>query len=388
MKKHILPILVLCLFVSIGLAFADGFEPSGKLEVHYINVGQGGCTMIIGPDGTRILYDFGNVSGKRHIIPYLQKAVGLMPEDGFDYSIVSHRDKDHYVGYKALVDKGYDFKVANYGCGSPKEATPLINRSWLNPAQKTTGKAVQTIPVGMRFPLGDGAEALVAASNGNIYKVAERRPVTDENDRSIALYITYKDFQYILDGDLGSGPEECTHHDTRQIDVQTHVARALIDQGLMDEVFGVDVLHIAHHGSESSTSAAYYNLVRPEVGLISVGLKQGTFRHPREDVVDLVLLETPGKKRPDCVKAPPLKALFQTERGAGYQDPDPGQMDRCSSTGCTSFSGQVVGSIKLVTDGKEYEIYKFPSTEEETETKQYEKIWSAKVDEAIDQPIQ
>jgi beta-lactamase superfamily II metal-dependent hydrolase len=217
MKRRILPIMALCVFASLAPAFADGFEPSDKLEIHYINVGQGGCTLIIGPDGTRILYDFGNVSGNCHIIPYLENAIGLAPDDGFDYAIVSHRDRDHYVGYKALV----------------------------------------------------------AASNGQIHKVAERRPVRDENDRSVALYVTYKNVQYILDGDLGSGPEACTHHDTRQIDIQSHVARALIAQGLMKETFGVDVLHIAHHGSESSTSAAYYNLVKPEVGLISVGLKQG-----------------------------------------------------------------------------------------------------------------
>ena len=48
-----------------------------------------------------------------------------------------------------------------------------------------------------------------------------------------------------------------------------------MDLGWMKPDFGVDVLHIAHHGSESSTSAAYYKLMKPEVGLISVGLDQG-----------------------------------------------------------------------------------------------------------------
>jgi hypothetical protein len=45
-------------------------------------------------------------------------------------------------------------------------------------------------------------------------------------------------------------------------------------------------------------------------------------------------------------------------------------MDRCSSTGCTSFNGKVVGNIKLVTDGKTYAIYKYPSTKEDAETQQ------------------
>ncbi len=44
-----------------------------------------------------------------------------------------------------------------------------------------------------------------------------------------------------------------------KVDVQTHVANALVQLNLMDSKYGVDVLHIAHHGSESSTSAAYFN---------------------------------------------------------------------------------------------------------------------------------
>jgi len=56
----------------------------------------------------------------------------------------------------------------------------------------------------------------------------------------------------------------------------------------MSEKYGVDLLQIAHHGNESSTSAAYYNIMKPEVGLISVGKNQGSFHHPREDVVDRV----------------------------------------------------------------------------------------------------
>jgi hypothetical protein len=102
---------------------------------------------------------------------------------------------------------------------------------------------------------------------------------------------------------------------------------------------GVDAMHIAHHGSESSTSGAYYNLMKPEVVLISVGLNQGTFLHPREDVVNKVLLTT---KRSDCVKAPPLKALFQTEDG----------IKGCSSTGCTSFPAVLSETSNLTRTGR------------------------------------
>lgn len=333
--------LVFVLFIQ---PVAAEFKASGKLEIHYINVGQGGCTLIIGPNGTRILYDFGNVAGNNDIVPYLRDTVGLSPADGLHYAIVSHGDKDHYMGYRDVVEAGYDILVANFSSGSPKASSSTMEQQWLQPATQTTAGEIASIPVGLAISLGDGAEAIVMASNGKVYGDRQGVSVSNENDRSIALFIRYGKFQYILDGDLGSGPESCTDHQTTQKDVQTRVAHALLRLGFMTEARGVDVLHIAHHGSESSTSAAYYNLMKPEVGLISVGKKNKSYLHPREDVVDKVLI---GNRRASCVEAPPLKALFQTEDGE----------EGCSSTGCTSFTGLAIGDIKLVTDGKrEYTI--------------------------------
>jgi competence protein ComEC len=313
--------------------------PTGKLEINYINVGQGGSTLIIGQDGTKILFDFGAVPGNSNIVPYLRDTVGLKPAAGIQYAMVSHRDKDHYVGYKDVVAAGYDVLIANYNSGSTK-TTKMMKDNWLEPAKKTKAGAVKTIPLGIHIPLGECAEAIVMAANGVVYGEKKSGPKKlDENDRSISLFIRHGKFRYIIDGDLGSGPEKCTKHDTGQQDVQTRVAKALLDQKLMDKEHGVDVMHIAHHGSESSTSAAYYNIMKPEVGLISVGQHNSTYMHPRADVVDKVLM---GDKRASCVTAPPLKALFQTEDGE----------KGCLKTGCTSFSGLAIGDIKLVTDGE------------------------------------
>lgn len=335
------PALGLLFVFLLCVGQSSGAEPEtpGLLEIHYINVGQGGCTLIIGPNGTRILYDFGAVGGNRDIVPYLRDSVGLKPGEKLHYTIVSHRDRDHYMGYRAVVEAGYDVAVANYDSGSPKPPSKSMRKNWLNPAKTTTAGDVQPIPVGHSITLGDGAEAIVMAANGRIYGDPTPVPVRNENDRSVALLIRYGEFHYLLDGDLGAGREVCTEHQTRQRDVQTRVAAMLVQQGLVPEEQGVDVLHIAHHGSESSTSAAYYNQMKPEIGLISVGLKNKRYGHPRADVVDKILL---AGNRPDCVEAPPLEYLFQTEDGESG----------CLATGCTSNAGLSIGNIKLTTDGK------------------------------------
>jgi len=320
------------------------------LQIHYINVGQGGSTLIIGPNGTTILYDFGRTSGKTHIVGYLRKA-DVLPEDGIDYTFVSHRDSDHYKGYRGVIESGYDIMIANYGSGSPK-TSPTIKRAWLTPAENTTAGPVRPIPIGLRINLGKDAEAIVVAANGNV--LGDDRRVRDEkhksgtkwneNDRSVSILIKFGKFEYLLDGDLGSGREACSGHKLNtQKNVQVPVALALLSRNLIPKT-GIDVLHIAHHGAETSTSAEYLNLVKPRVGLTSVGWKGNTFDHPRVSVFENVLVGPNRKDKPsdDCVTAPALEALFQTEDGPNFK----------KSNSRTSKRGIVIGDIKLVTDGE------------------------------------
>jgi hypothetical protein len=95
---------------------------------------------------------------------------------------------------------------------------------------------------------------------------------------------------------------------------------------------GIDVLHINHHGSESSTNPTYFNSASPSLAVIGVGDGQTTgFDLPRIDVVDDVLLGV------SCVTATsPL--VLQTEEGK--------PLGANSST-----SGYCVGNITITTDG-------------------------------------
>src|SRR4051812_41116066 len=99
---------------TLLLPWIASFAISAELQIHYINVGQGGSTLIVGPDGTKILYDFGKANGRVHIARYLRDAAKVRPEDGIHYAIVSHADTDHYMGYRGVIDSGYDVLIANY----------------------------------------------------------------------------------------------------------------------------------------------------------------------------------------------------------------------------------------------------------------------------------
>jgi glyoxylase-like metal-dependent hydrolase (beta-lactamase superfamily II) len=86
------------------------FEPSGLLEIHYINPTiQARVTLVIGPDGTTVLINAGKAGD---IIPDYLASIGLVAGvDDLDYPIAGHLDADHIRGFKdvfPVTGAGYD----------------------------------------------------------------------------------------------------------------------------------------------------------------------------------------------------------------------------------------------------------------------------------------
>ncbi len=305
------------------------------LEVHYINVGWGGSVLVKGPDGTTVLLEAGNTGkGTNEVVPYLQ-SIGITAAMGLDYTIAGHQHCDHIGGLDEVINAGYDVHTANYYNGSSTTSTCVTG--WNAASATTTAGAPVTMPVGTVIPLGLGATLTCIARNGSIIG-GGTVSVSDENDRSIAVLIQYGGFDYLWASDLGGGGIDtaCTGRSTSQTDVETSVIQAISPGGASPMISsgGIDVLHVNHHGSESSTNKNWFNLSQPAVSVISVGGGQSSgFELPRIDVVEHVLLA----QATACITEPATLVL-QTEEGA-------------PSGSLTSFAGYCVGDITILTDG-------------------------------------
>jgi len=331
--KTIIPVLVIGM---IMFAFSGALRAQAQdLEIHYINVQQGQCTLIIGPDGTTILYDAGEeTKGTYEVVPYLQ-ALGITTSQALDYMIVSHRHTDHYRGLTEVIDYGYD--VLNiYDNGSTNYN--IYVQDFLDAAETTTAGEVTAMSLGTVINLGDGATATCVAVNGSVIGTGAIAGGQDnENDRSICLLIQYGDFDFLVTGDLGGGADDydCTGRSTSQVNMETPMVRAIMPAGsnpLLSQ-YGVEIVHVGHHGSESSTNSDYMNILTPGVACISVGPGQGdNWYHPRIDVVENVLLAGVS-----CITAPAALVL-QTEEGYPTGEK-------------TSYAGYSVGDIVITTDG-------------------------------------
>jgi beta-lactamase superfamily II metal-dependent hydrolase len=318
------------LVVTFALLFAAAMLGAQQLEMHYINVGWGGAVLIKGPNGTTVLLDGGDTgTGTKYVVPYL-KSVGIQPSSGLDYIIGGHQHCDHIGGLDEVINAGYDVHAKQYFNGSTYSTSCATGWS----AATTTAGSPVVMPVGTVIELGKGATLTCVANNGSIIG-NKSVAVSDENDRSIALLVKYGGFDYLWAGDLGGGSDTCTGRSTSQANVETSLITAISPGGVHPLIArgGIDVLHVNHHGSESSTNPTYFNMAEPAVAIISVGDGETTgWDLPRTDVVDHVLLGASA-----CLTAPPAFVL-QTEEG------NPGAT-------LMSHSGYCVGNIKITTDG-------------------------------------
>ncbi len=306
-----------------------------NLEIHYINVQQGQGVLIVGPDGTTVLFDGGyEFKGTNEVVPYLQ-GLGITASQGLDYIIASHRDTDHYRGLTEVINAGYDTPNV-FDNGSDKYNTYV--QEFLDAAATTTAGGVQAMPMGYVIDLGNGATATCVAVNGSVIGSGAVPNGTDnENDRSICLLVQYGGFDFLCHGDMGGGADDydCTGRGTSQVNIETPMVQALMPGGAypMLTSYGVEVAHIAHHGSESSGNSDFMNALSPAIACVSVGAGQSTnWYHPRKDVVENVFLA-----QAPCIVVPPAMVL-QTEEGSPTGDR-------------TSFAGYCVGDITITTDG-------------------------------------
>jgi beta-lactamase superfamily II metal-dependent hydrolase len=303
-----------------------------NLEIHYIDVGWGGSVFVKGPDGTTVLLEAGNTGkGTQYVVPYL-KSIGAQPASGIDYVVGGHQHCDHVGGLDEVINAGYDVHIRQYDNGSSYASTCVDG--WRAAAANTTAGTPVAMPVGTIIPLGNGAKMTCVARNGSIIGGGSVA-VSDENDRSIALLIQYGGFDYLWASDLGGGSDSCTGRSTTQTNVETAVIQAISPGGASPLITagGIDLLHVNHHGSESSTNPDYFNLADPAVAIIGVGDGESSgWDLPRIDVVEHVLLS-----QSSCVTAPPTLVL-QTEEGNPIGS-------------LASKAGYCVGNIKITTDG-------------------------------------
>ncbi|MCX6357861.1 MAG: hypothetical protein NT045_08335, partial [Candidatus Aureabacteria bacterium] len=286
-----------CFLYSALCTGAEHREGDDPLDIYCINVGlssgcgflrQGDSTLVVSPSGKTMLIDGGRGGscGAQAVIDTLQRVI---PSGGMDYMVATHWDVDHYEGLST---------VATYNGGQYLPAT-IFDPGDMGDDPGPTYKKVfinrrETPTVDRVIDLGGGVTATVVTVNGCILGGTCIDPGTDPNNHCIGLLIRWGGFDYITCGDLPSEWEDPLG--AALVSVNRHV----------------DVLHVSHHGANTSTSNAYLYKIQPEFGVISFGFGNNN-GHPTQKVINHLnaLTDAGGPYTPSY---PPVTTIYFTER--------------------------------------------------------------------------
>jgi len=235
-----LPGRALGLLLLVPVAFWPGERPPpGEARLTVLDVGQG-LASVVQTRNHVLIYDPGPLysaesdAGQRVVVPYL-RALGI---DRVDMLMVTHRDSDH-AGGTSSVQAALAVDALRSSTGQPGSQPCLAGQKWA----------------------WDGVHFAVLHPTAADYALGGK-----SNHLSCVLRVTAGGRTVLLTSDIEAGDEAAL------------LARA-------PELLAADVLLVPHHGSRTSSTAAFLAAVGAAEALIPVGYRN-RFGHPKDDIVE------------------------------------------------------------------------------------------------------
>lgn len=262
--RRYLPIIVLILVAGFGLRLYWKPNTAVKLgpsvRVDFINVGQGDSIFVHTPDGANALIDAGEEDAGVTVVSHL-KSLGVK---SLDLVVMTHPHSDHIGGMPAVLKAFPIACVIDSGYAHGSKIHERILRTIQ--AKKIPYKLAKA---GTAFTLGDKAKLEVLSPSGAFYRGTE----SDANNNSVVTRLVFGQVKMLFTGDIEKEAEG----------------------GLIAsrQDFECQVLKVAHHGSNSSTSLEFLRLARPEYVVISVG-RSNEYGHPHRATLRKLAKERTG----------------------------------------------------------------------------------------------
>ncbi len=218
-----------------------------KLEIHFLDINQGDCTLIKVGEHAMII-DAGNNGYGSKVRRYIE-TLGI---EKLDYVIGTHPDADH-IG-------GLDVVIYNFECGMvfmPDCSKDTKTYDDVIQTCKNKNYKINSPKVGGKYELGEAVFTIIAPLH---YDYGD-----NYNDCSIAIMLEYGDNRFLFTGDC----EEAAEAD-------------LIKSGV---ILDADLFKAAHHGSDTANMQEFLDYVTPDYCVISCG-EGNTYGHPHSQVLN------------------------------------------------------------------------------------------------------
>ncbi len=227
---------------------------SGKLEVYFLDVGQGDSIFLRSPNGKTMLIDTSE-SKYYDVIDSFLKEQGVTKLDAV---VATHPHSDH-IGGMAKIIRNYDIGVFYI---SPVEHTTSTYENMISALEE---RNVDTVAV-----YADDMSTIAWDDNVTVRVLSPfKNQDYDLNNWSIVLNVIYGSTSVLLTGDA----EE--------------PAETVMLEKLPAEYFKATILKLGHHGSSTSSSAPFWKAVSPEAVAIEVG-EGNDYGHPHRETLEML----------------------------------------------------------------------------------------------------
>lgn len=232
-------------------ADVGGAAVGGDLQVHFIDVGQGDCELIVSGSET-VLIDCGERDYSNRVISYIRD-LGI---NRLDYVIVSHPHTDHMGGMSYILD---EFDIGAVIMPKIQESVLPTTNAYQRLLKSIDRKKlkVEYAEAGKSYGLGNSVMTVLS-------------PVKNYdglNNYSITVRLAHGANTFLFTGDIEKSAEA---------DILASGADV-----------SATVLKVAHHGSSSSSHKAFIDAADPEYSVIEVG-KGNDYGHPHRETLEWI----------------------------------------------------------------------------------------------------
>ena len=276
----IIAFMLISLFASNQIEILFKLKPNllsinqNATEVHFVDVGQGDAILIRFSDDKTMIVDSGESKYEKYLLNYINNVFFRDDKNKkFDFALLTHSDSDHSGNMVAILN--------NYEVGQffrPKILIDGLENELFEGDVKYDNNETYCALISKLYELKLSNKTKVEFStmdsyitlNNNAY-VHILSPVKNyySNTNEYSPIIVFENYgvKFMLTGDSTKDNE---------LEVMNNYDSSVLD---------VDVLKLAHHGSNTSTSLEFLNATSPKYAIISVG-EGNTYGHPSRETLN------------------------------------------------------------------------------------------------------
>lgn len=280
-KIRLIKIVALCvaLVILLGFCVFSAFCPpaswkyhvkkpevstreEGEMRIHFLDVGQGDCTLIELPDGKVALIDGGDATERT--AQTILRRLNALKIKTIDYLIVTHTDNDHCGALKKIVQQK---RILNAYLPATKPEYE---------GEIYAGFYQEILEENCRIVLSSRSVKM----SGENYTFAFVYPYTVDvkddyyNGESAVVWLDYLGISTIFMADATEEVEQMLVDD----------AKIGFLESIKVDLASTEIIKVGHHGSEYSTSLDFLQYLNVDTAVVSCGVNN-PYGHPSKKMM-------------------------------------------------------------------------------------------------------